>query len=107
MTKVRGFRREFIMSVNNDARIVREAIVRVVQEEVDKITRDCFRVRKAVVTTAPNGTKCSVKLIGDDTILSLPYSSAVSSVSAGDVVWVAILGSSMRNAIVWETHDFR
>lgn len=95
------------MSLLSDAKEIRAAIAAVVREEIDRETRDCFRVRKAVVTTAPNGTKCSVKLVGDDTILSLPYSSAVSSVSVGNVVWVAILGNSMRNAIVWETANFR
>ena len=95
------------MSLLSDAKEVRAAIEAIVRDEIDRETRDCFRVRKAVVTTAPNGTKCSVKLVGDDTILSLPYSSAVSSVSVGNVVWVAILGNSMRNAIVWETADFR
>ena len=95
------------MSLLADAKEVRAAIEAIVRDEIDRETRDCFRVRKAVVTTAPNGTKCSVKLVGDDTILSLPYSSAVSSVSVGNVVWVAILGNSMRNAIVWETANFR
>ncbi len=95
------------MSLLSDAKEVRAAIEAIVRDEIDRETRDCFRVRKAVVTTAPNGTKCSVKLVGDDTILSLPYSSAVSSVSVGNVVWVAILGNSMRNAIVWETANFR
>ena len=95
------------MSLLSDAKEIRAAIEAVVRDEIERETRDCFRVRKAVVTTAPNGTKCSVKLVGDDTILSLPYSSAVSSVSVGAVVWVAILGNSMRNALVWETADFR
>lgn len=95
------------MSLLSDAKEIRAAIEAVVRDEIERETRDCFRVRKAVVTTAPNGSKCSVKLVGDDTILSLPYSSAVSSVSVGNVVWVAILGNSMRNAIVWETATFR
>lgn len=95
------------MNINEDARVVRDAIVRVVRDETAAMMRDCFRVRKAVVVTAPDGFVCSVRLVGDETVLSLPYSSAVSSVSAGDVVWVAILGSSMRNALVWETDDFR
>ena len=95
------------MSLLSDAKEIKAAITAIVREEIDRETRDCFRVRKAVVTTAPNGTKCSVKLVGDDTILALPYSSAVSSVSVGNVVWVAILGNSMRTAIVWETADFR
>ena len=95
------------MSLREDARVIREAIASVVREEVETLTRDCFRVRKAKVVNAPNGSTCGVKLIGDDTLLTLPYSSKVSSVSSGSVVWVAILGPSMRNAIVWETANFR
>lgn len=94
------------MSSLSDASAFRDAIAQVVREEIRSETRDCFRVRKAVVETAPNGSVCVVKLVGDETSLSLPYSSAVSSVSAGDVVWVGILFGSMRNAFVWETADF-
>ena len=95
------------MSLLSDAKEIKAAIAAIVREEIDRETRDCFRVKKAKVTSAPNGTTCTVKLIGDDTALVLPYSSAVSSVSVGNVVWVAILGNSMRNAIVWETANFR
>ena len=95
------------MSLLSDAKEVREAIAAVVREEADSLMRDCLRVRKAKVTTVPNGSACGITLVGDSTEIMLPYSSAVSSVSAGDVVWVAILGNSMRNAIVWETADFR
>ena len=95
------------MGLLEDAKTVREAIAEVVRDEVDALTRDCFRVRKAKVTTAPNGTVCGITFIGDSTEIMLPYSSAVSSVSSGSVVWVAILGASMRNAIVWETANFQ
>ena len=95
------------MSLLSEAKEIKAAIAAVVREEIERETRDCFRVKKAKVTSAPNGATCSVKFIGDDTVLSLPYSSRVSSVSVGSVVWVAILGNSMRNAIVWETANFR
>ena len=95
------------MSILSDAAAFREAIAQIVRDEIQNETRDCFWVRKAIVTAAPNGTVCQVKLVGDDTTLSLPYSSAVSSVSIGDAVWVAILFGSMRNAIVWETYNFQ
>lgn len=94
------------MALLDDAKAVREALAEVIRQEVESLTQDCFRVKKAVVTVAPNGTRCSVKLVGDDTVLSIPYSSEVSSVSVGAVVWVAYWGGSMRNAIVWQTADF-
>lgn len=90
------------MSLLSDAKEIRAAVAAVARDEIELQTRDCFRVKKAKVTSAPNGATCSVKFIGDDTILALPYSTHVSSVSVGSVVWVAILGNSMRNAIVWQ-----
>lgn len=94
------------MSILSDAAQFREAIASIVREEIEDQTKDCFRVRKAIVSAAPNGTVCRVHLVGDETELSLPYSSAVSTVSVGDVVWVAILFGSMRNAIVWDRYNF-
>lgn len=97
------------MALLEDAKEVRAALAEVIRQEVERLTQDCFRLKKAIVQTAPNSTtgKCSVQLIGDDTVLSIPYSSEVSSVSAGAVVWVAYWGGSMRNAIVWQTANFR
>lgn len=94
------------MALLEEAKEVRAALAEVIRQEVDGLTQDCFRLKKAVVTSAPNGTRCSVKLVGDDTVLSIPYSSEVASVSVDDVVWVAYWGGSMRNAIVWQTADF-
>lgn len=95
------------MALLDEAKAVRAALAEVIRQEVDALTQDCFRLKKAVVTSAPNGTRCSVKLVGDDTVLSIPYSSEVASVSVDDVVWVAWWGGSMRNAIVWQTANFR
>lgn len=95
------------MALLDEAKAVRAALAEVIRQEVDALTQDCFRLKKAVVTSAPNGTRCSVKLVGDDTVLSIPYSSEVASVSVDDVVWVAYWGGSMRNAIVWQTANFR
>ena len=95
------------MALLEEAKEVRAALAEVIRQEVEALTQDCFRLKKAVVTVAPNGTRCSVKLVGDDTVLSIPYSSEVASVSVNDVVWVAWWGGSMRNAIVWQTADFK
>lgn len=95
------------MALLEEAKEVRAALAEVIRQEVERLTQDCFRLKKAIVTVAPNGTRCSVKLVGDDTVLSIPYSSEVASVSVNDVVWVAWWGGSMRNAIVWQTADFK
>lgn len=95
------------MALLDDAKEVRAALAEVIRQEVEGLTQDCFRLKKAVVTSAPNGTRCSVKLVGDNKVLSIPYSSEVASVVKDDVVWVAYWGGSMRNAIVWQTADFK
>ena len=94
------------MSILSDAAAFREAIAQIVRDEIQSETRDCFRVRKAKVTTAPTATVMGVQLVGDETELFLPYSSVVSDALVGDVVWVGILFGSMRNAFVWENATF-
>lgn len=95
------------MALYDDAKEVRAALAEVIRQEVVELTADCFRLKKAVVADTPGVTRMSVRLVGDNTVLSIPYSSEVSSVSVNDVVWVAYWGGSMRNAIVWQTADFR
>lgn len=90
------------MSMREDAQVVREAIASVAREEAEALTRDCFRVRKAIVKTAPNGSTCGVQFIGDTVTVNLPYTSFMSAASVNSIVWVAILGPSMRNGIVWQ-----
>ena len=90
-------------NVYEDAKKLRAAIESVARDIVRREMRDCFRVKKAKVTTAPDGTVCGVQLAGDETELFLPYVSSLSTVQVGNVVWVAVLGGdSMRNAIVWQ-----
>ena len=95
------------MSALNESQKLQNLLRQEVKKIIDEETKECLRTKKATVTSAPNGSTCSVRLVGDSTILTLPYSSKVSSVSVGDVVWVAYLYNDYRNAIVWETHDFR
>ena len=97
------------MALLEEAKEVRAALAEVIRQEVGELTRDCFRLKKAVVVSPPNDTakKCEVHFVGESEVLSLPFSSEVSSVSRNDVVWVAYWGGSMRNAIVWQTADFR
>jgi hypothetical protein len=80
-------------------RLLEDFVKKVIQSE----TKDCFRVYKAKVTTAPNGTLCGVTLVGDQTELMLPYSSRLSNLQVGTIVFVATIFGSFRNAFVWET----
>lgn len=91
----------------NESERIRKAIKSIVREVLAEEEKACFRVYKAKVSTAPNGSTCGVKLIGDTTELTLPYSSKCSLVATGDLVWVATLYNSFSNAIVWETANFK
>lgn len=86
---------------------LRDLLSPLVRDIIKEETRNCLRTKKAIVTTAPNGSVCAVRMVGDTTIVTLPYSSATANVAVGDAVWVAILGNNMRTAIVWQKIDFK
>lgn len=92
----------------NESRELKRYIDSIIENKVRSMPdfKNCFRVQKAKVITAPNGTTCQVTLIGQDKVLTLPYSSAVSDISVGDIVWVGIIFNSLSNAIVWQKEDF-
>lgn len=88
---------------------IKRAIERVADAEIEKKTAPCFRTYKAIVTEAPNGATCKVRLCGDDTELELPYASKLASIPVGKYVWVGAfynVDNSMSNAIVWDTLKF-
>ncbi len=90
----------------SQSEIIKRAIERVADAEIEKKTAPCFRTYKAIITEAPNGTTCKVKLSGDDTELTLPYASKLGELTVGKYVWVGAfynVDNSFSNAIVWET----
>ena len=91
----------------NESEKIRVQIKQIVSEIVKEDTKDCVRAYKGTVVSAPNGSTCQVQLNGDDAIMSIPYSSKVSSVTIGEVVWVAVLFGDFRNAVVWEKYNFQ
>lgn len=95
------------MSKLNEAEVFKKTVEKIASDVIRRETASCLRVYKAKVITAPSGSTCSVQITGDSSILSLPYSSKVANVSAGAVVWVAVLFNDLRNGIVWETANFR
>lgn len=78
----------------------------VVAEVVKTYTKECFRVYKATIT-GKSSTTFTVQLVGDTNSLTLPFSSKVANAPIGSVVWVATIYNDFRNAIVWETADFK
>lgn len=71
-------------------------------------TKNCLRCYRAEVTQAPSPDThlCGVKITGETEQILLPYSSSVSSVTEGSIVWVLSICDSMSNAIVWQKNDF-
>lgn len=86
---------------------IRKAITSIVKEVIAEETKPCFRVYKAKVMTAPNGSTCGVQILGDENTMDLSYSSKVANATIGSFVWVATLYNSFSNAIVWEMIDFK
>ncbi len=86
---------------------MRDLIKSIVRDVVKDETRSCLRTYKAKIISAPNGVNCSVQLIGEDSTLVVPYSSKMSTAAVGDIVWLAVPFGSFKNAIVWETGDFK
>lgn len=93
-------------NLDHDAQIIKQALEKIIDERIEAKTRSCPRCYRATVKTAPNGTTIDVQLVGDDAVLTLPYSSKLSGAKIGDTVWVMTLFNSFRNAIVWETNSF-
>lgn len=84
-----------------------QALRKIVRQEIDEQTKSCFRLYKAQVISAPNGSTCTVQLVGDDNLMELPYATAVDGVSVGDLVWVATIFNSFSNAIVFNSVNFK
>lgn len=96
------------MDIFSQSEQLRQALTPFIQKIVDERTRECLRTYKAKVVTAPNSQtgKCEVQFVGQSTTLSLPYSTSVSSVAVGDMVWVATTYNSWKNAVVWQKIKF-
>lgn len=93
----------------NESGKIRQAISKIVRDILAEETKSCFRLYKAKVVTAPtpNSSTCEIQLAGDEKTMSLPYSTKISNITAGSMVWVATIYNSFSNAIVWETIDFQ
>lgn len=94
------------MDIREDSARVKAILKKIIKKVVDEECKPCFRVYKAKVVEAPNGQTCTVKILGDNNTMALPYSSKVSAVVENDFVWVATIYNNFSNAIVWETIDF-
>lgn len=77
-----------------------------VTEKLRQETKDCLRMKKVTVVTAPNGTTLGVMQPNDDThtIFNIPYVAALSSVQVGEMVLMQYW-YGMSNAIAVSLGD--
>ncbi|MBO5971168.1 MAG: hypothetical protein J6S14_22060 [Clostridia bacterium] len=98
------------MSVNKteQARELRRSLKSIIKSVLleDPTFQDLWHVRRATVVTAPNGSTCGVRFVGETDTINLAYSSDCASVSVGDAVLVGIIGNTLSNGIVWQTATF-
>lgn len=96
------------MDIFSQSEQLRQALTPFIQKIVDERTKECLRTYKAKIVNEPNTTtkKCGVQLVGQENILSLPYSEDCRGVSVGDMVWVATTYGSWKNAVVFSKVGF-
>lgn len=99
--------------VTSDAKALKNAIAQVVREVVREETKNCLRLEKAVLVSAPSENRCEVRYVGSsDGSVNIPCSDKIAQAYAngtliiGQAIWVALPYSSDRNAIAWETGNF-
>lgn len=105
------------MDLMSEAKVLRDTIAEIVRSVLVEETKDCFRVKKAILLSAPSGGTCQVRFVGDSSgSVTIPYAPRIRDAYVGgtlavnQAVWVAIPYSSdksERNAIVWETGSFQ
>lgn len=91
-----------------ESRELKKYIEELVRKTVQEETRPCLRLYKAVVTSEViediGGSICEVKLVGEDTTLTVP--SMTSGIMQGSVVWVGTAYNNFRNAFIFSTESF-
>ena len=87
------------MNGQDEVRAIQKALEPWVRKLIDSATQNCVRRRAVTVVTAPNGQTMGVQEPFDDTVMNLPYLSALSGAQVGDTVtieWVY----GLSNAVV-------
>lgn len=93
------------MSAENDARLLKSAIQKIVEEEIEKRLGGALVIRKAVGVSADTSAHTMVvRYVGETETFTLPYSASAlpdGTFSAGCYL-VAMYGGSARGAFVWK-----
>lgn len=105
------------MDIFSQSEKLKQSLTPFIKKIISENTKECFRTYKARIVYPPNSenapkNKCVVQIIGqaglgNPTHLSVLYSTFCSDVKIGDMVWVATLYGSWKNAIAWQKIDFK
>lgn len=93
------------MSAENDARELKAAIRKIVDEEIERRMAGVMVIRKAVVTSADTSARTmTVRYIGETETFSLPYSESAMPDGAfiAGCYLVACYSGTARGAFVWK-----
>ena len=85
---------------NSEMKALADNLWKYFEPKVKAATRDCLRMEKATVVSAPTDGKIGVRFPFDETTLLLPYASSLSNLTAGSSVWVGIPYSDLSNGVV-------
>lgn len=88
-------------------RTIKQTIHNIAAEASREENVAAFRLYKAVVTEAPDAVTHvgKIRFVGESSQISLPFVNNTRSSVAGDIVWVATVFDSFRNAVVWAKKD--
>lgn len=100
------------MSLLETSEKIKKRIEEVAEAVAERVSRSSVKTYKAKVTTAPSqvsgSTKytCGITLVGDETELTVLCPPRMQDVVVGDIVWVQVLYSNWKNAVLWQKYDF-
>lgn len=91
------------MPSQNEIERARKALQAIFDQNFEPKAKDCLRLYKGAVTTAPDQStgKVGVTLVGDTTEISASCTQFLLTSKVGDIVWVAVPYNNLRNAVVW------
>lgn len=93
------------MGAENDARLLKAAIQKIVEDEISRRLSGALLIRKAVAVSADTSAKTmTVRYVGETETFVLPYSASAlpDGTFRSGCYLVACYGGSARGAFVWK-----
>lgn len=95
------------MSQTSRSKPLKKAVETIAKSASRQQNAAAFRLYKAVVTDPPDQeTRIGkIRFAGERTKIKLKFVNNTKSSVVGDIVWVATVFDSLRNAVVWAKQD--